>query len=197
MLEAGCEGKIRFVEAEGYYVTLESRARDELNGGPRYSIEALTFSLVPLCDHAKKDWERLDTHNLDETLERCPYLNPQGFVSSDCGDRAIRGAREMSAWAAREQSIEAEFDRLLARAPRGQVPELWVCHAPPHDTVADLNHGGLRVGSKAIRRAIQRWLPRLTLHGHVHESVRLHEGAFWEMLPRQTTGRDGRMDNRL
>jgi Icc-related predicted phosphoesterase len=56
-------------------------------------------------------------------------------------------------------------------------------HAPPHDTELDraaldgrrIDHAPLdvHVGSIAIRRFIERRQPRITLHGHVHESARL------------------------
>ena len=52
--------------------------------------------------------------------------------------------------------------------------------------MGDLSQFGARVGSLAVRRAIERWRPRLTLHGHIHESVRLHGGQFTQVVGERT-----------
>jgi uncharacterized protein len=87
---------------------------------------------------------------------------------------------------------DVEEDELEVRidAMAGQVKDLEHCvfnfHCPPYDTVLDqapqlddqmrptLEMGGkpkmVPVGSRAIRRAIDKYQPRLGLHGHIHES---------------------------
>ena len=72
----------------------------------------------------------------------------------------------------------------------GEIKDFEHCifnfHCPPHDTVLDqapqldeqmrpvLEIGGkprmVPVGSRAVRQAIDRYQPRLALHGHIHES---------------------------
>lgn len=87
---------------------------------------------------------------------------------------------------------DVEDDELEARidAMAGQVKDFEHCifnfHCPPYDTVLDqapqldsqmrpvLEIGGkphmVPVGSKAVRKSIDKYQPRLGLHGHIHES---------------------------
>jgi Icc-related predicted phosphoesterase len=51
---------------------------------------------------------------------------------------------------------------------------VWVNHGPPFDTIGDLTHRNERVGSKALRNFIAERMPDITLHGHIHESVKEH-----------------------
>jgi uncharacterized protein len=84
-----------------------------------------------------------------------------------------------------EDDLEARIESMT-----GLVKDFDHCvfnfHCPPHDTVLDqapllddqlrptLEMGGkpkmVPVGSRAIRRAIDKYQPRLGLHGHIHES---------------------------
>ena len=84
-----------------------------------------------------------------------------------------------------EERLEAIIDSMA-----GQVKDFEHCifnfHCPPYDTVLDqapqlddqmrptLEMGGkphmVPVGSPAIRHAIDKYQPRLGLHGHIHES---------------------------
>jgi uncharacterized protein len=84
-----------------------------------------------------------------------------------------------------EDDLEVRIDAMA-----GLVKDLDNCvfnfHCPPYDTVLDqapqlddqmrptLEMGGkpkmVPVGSRAIRRAIDKYQPRLGLHGHIHES---------------------------
>ena len=60
---------------------------------------------------------------------------------------------------------------------------IFLFHSPPYDTPLDraaldgkfVDHAPLdvHVGSIAIRRFIEQRQPRLTMHGHVHESARI------------------------
>ncbi len=84
-----------------------------------------------------------------------------------------------------EEQLEAIIDSMAV-----QVKDFEHCifnfHCPPYDTVIDqapqlddqmrptLEMGGkphmVPVGSRAVRRAIDKYQPRLGLHGHIHES---------------------------
>ena len=84
-----------------------------------------------------------------------------------------------------EEELGAIIDSMAA-----QVKDFEHCifnfHCPPHDTVLDqapqlddqmrptLELGGrphmVPVGSRAVRQAIDKYQPRLGLHGHIHES---------------------------
>ena len=69
---------------------------------------------------------------------------------------------------AQNQSIE----QMLEHAPQVGGKWILVSHAPPADGNLDLLSAGLHVGSKAVRRYIEKSRPILTLHGHIHESPR-------------------------
>ena len=47
--------------------------------------------------------------------------------------------------------------------------DIWLCHAPPRRTAIDLTHGGLHVGSDAIREVATRTRGILVC-GHIHEA---------------------------
>lgn len=47
---------------------------------------------------------------------------------------------------------------------------VWVAHCPPHGSRLDQYHGNNSWGSKAVREALVRLQPHLSLHGHIHES---------------------------
>ncbi len=72
------------------------------------------------------------------------------------------------------ESSEAEFRRWLNEAAAGVpegVPMILVAHQPPRDTVNDMLHGGLHVGSKAIRAFIEEHQPVACLTAHIHEAT--------------------------
>ena len=48
-------------------------------------------------------------------------------------------------------------------------------HAPPHDTACDRLGSGKHVGSKALRKLIEREQPDVVLCGHIHESRAIDE----------------------
>jgi len=62
-------------------------------------------------------------------------------------------------------SIEEELQHI-----DGGRGEIWVMHAPPYGTKLDMINQSQHVGSRAIREAIKKHQPLLTLHGHIHES---------------------------
>jgi len=62
---------------------------------------------------------------------------------------------------------EAAIDKILSKI---MVPDcVLVTHAPPTDT-NDITRSGKSLGSKSIRKNIQKFRPRLVLSGHVHEA---------------------------
>lgn len=61
---------------------------------------------------------------------------------------------------------EAQAEDLLADCPEGGV---LVSHSPPQDVV-DQDSRGQHLGSTAVRAAIERCAPELTVCGHIHGS---------------------------
>ena len=50
---------------------------------------------------------------------------------------------------------------------------IYVIHAPPFNTKLDVITAGIHVGSKSIRKFIEKEQPFLALHGHIHESPQM------------------------
>jgi Icc-related predicted phosphoesterase len=125
------------------------------------------YACIPPTPFLLKDWERWDVSR---------HIEP-GCVSPEEGlhSTAVDWSDLRYGTIARDLAVLAgEAD--LSRA-------VMLFHAPPHET--DLDRAALdghvvehvpldvHVGSIAIRRFIEERQPLITLHGHVHESVRL------------------------
>ncbi len=125
------------------------------------------YSCVPPTPFLLKDWERYDVSR---------YVGPgcltpeEGFRSTMIADHEVR-------WG----TIRNDLDALAGGDHLDRA--IFLMHSPPYGTDLDraaldgqtIEHVPLdvHVGSIAIARFIEERQPRLTLHGHVHESVRL------------------------
>ena len=47
---------------------------------------------------------------------------------------------------------------------------IYIFHSPPSNLDLDVTHAGLKVGSKAEYNFLKENQPKLSLHGHIHES---------------------------
>jgi len=120
-------------------------------------LSFLGYSKAPPTDGYVKDFERLDLHG-----DRLPFL---GGARWDVNRRrALAGAAKSQF--AQFPSMSDELEKLVA--PAG--PWVFVAHAPPFDTQLDRDYHRESIGSKAIRHAIERRNPLLSLHGHVTSS---------------------------
>lgn len=117
-------------------------------------------SWVPITPFTIKDWERWD----DGADERPVRL--EGLRSRD--GRLVPHAFDP---AARHPSIADALAELATLAPPGET--VVVSHSPPRDTNCDVTAGRVHVGSRALRRFIERHQPPLVLSGHIHESPRM------------------------
>jgi uncharacterized protein len=129
-----------------------------------------------------------DEMEVDEVVRRSDYveLGEGRMVDIDGFSMISTGWSNPTPWKThREDSEEDLGERIEAMASR--VPDasraIFNLHCPPHKSGLDeapaidadlkLLHGGraLRpVGSTAVRRAIEKHQPLLSLHGHIHES---------------------------
>jgi Icc-related predicted phosphoesterase len=137
------------------------------------------YACVPPTPFQLKDWERYDVSR---------FVDP-GCIPPDEGFRTVPVEPrdvELRTIARDLQELAGETDQSAA---------VWLFHAPPYDTALDraaldgkmVDHAPLdvHVGSIAIRRFIEKRQPRLTLHGHIHESARL-TGSWRETIGRTT-----------
>jgi uncharacterized protein len=133
-----------------------------------------------------------DEFDIDSLFDECTYvINPEGKLIQidDHYTMISTGYGNITPWRCprdvEEDELEARIDAMA-----GQVKDFEHCvfnfHCPPYDTVLDqapqlddemrptLEMGGkpkmIPVGSRAIRKAIDKYQPRLGLHGHIHES---------------------------
>ena len=133
-----------------------------------------------------------DEYEIDELFEgRSRVVNPEGKVIQidDHYTMISTGHANITPWNCPRDVPEERLQEIID-AMAGQVTDFDHCifnfHCPPYDTILDqapeldaemrptLEMGGkphmVPVGSPAIREAIDKYQPRLGLHGHIHES---------------------------
>lgn len=134
-------------------------------------------SWVPITPFAIKDWERWEDGGeerprlLDGLCSRDGVLAPWRF---DPAHRAPTIAEALEA-------LAPQFE------PQRCVV---VSHSPPLDTHCDVTHGGVHVGSRALRAFVERHAPALVLSGHIHESAR-QTGAWSDRIGSTTVVNPG------
>lgn len=154
--------------------TLLHGRREQIDG-----ISVYGYPYVPPTPFRLKDWERFDVSH---------YVDP-GCLSPEEGDRSVPvDPRE-----ARYATIENDLRALAGDDDLKDAVILF--HTPPHRTALDraaldgvaVDYApvDVHVGSIAVRRFIEARQPRVTLHGHVHESARL-TGAWLDRIGRTT-----------
>jgi Icc-related predicted phosphoesterase len=118
------------------------------------------LSWVPITPFSLKDWELWDDEH-SETAGRLDGWRSEG--------EALHPFRFDPA--RRTPTLEHVLDQLAGASPPAET--LYILHSPPHETRCDVIGGGTHVGSRAIRRFIERHRPPLVLSGHIHESPRV------------------------
>ena len=164
-------GSLRELEQQRLLEHLHAR-RAELAG-----VTVFGYACVPPTPFALKDWERYDVSR---------FVDP-GSVSPEEGLRSVAAPEGDTRWG----TIAGDLEALAGAEDLSRA--VFLFHAPPHATALDraaldgkrVEHAPLdvHVGSIAIRRFIEARQPRLTLHGHVHESARL-TGAWQQRIGR-------------
>ncbi len=136
------------------------------------------YACVPPTPFGLKDWERWDVSR---------FLDG-GCLSPEEGTRTVPASPSD----VRYGTIAADLAALAA--DRDQSRAIWLFHGPPHRTALDrlgrprLAEGLVQdphVGSIAIRRFLESRGPRVSLHGHIHESPRV-TGLWRDRLGRTT-----------
>lgn len=158
---ASCLKSMQELESRGLWkaiICAESRLG-------RYTIYGYPF--VPPTPFLLKDWEKYDISQ---------YVDP-GCVSPEEGYRS----KALKPAEIRYATIQKDLNNLAGDANLSD--SIFLFHSPPHQTKLDraaldgklVEHvqPDVHVGSIAIRRFIQERQPRITLHGHIHESTRI------------------------
>jgi len=109
----------------------------------------------PLKDRCRMD---TDDYIFEEQLGK-------GLLSTPNGWKEIE---DWFAYAKTLPTIEEELNRLVQ--PDNMKNSVYVIHMPPHKLGLDKCFGGREVGSKAVYDFLLKNHPKLSLHGHIHES---------------------------
>lgn len=155
------EDAVRAVETRGLWEYVHERR------AAFKAYDVYGYCCVPSTPFLNKDWERYDVSR---------HVDP-GCVAPEDGYRSAPAlARARGNSTIREELEELANGIALDRA-------IFLFHAPPYGTnldraaldgkMIDFAPLDVHVGSIAIRRFIEERGPRVTLHGHVHESARL------------------------
>ena len=113
------------------------------------------YPFVPITPFSLKDWEKWDK-NLTG------HENFFGLRSTE------DGVEEVSLEERKHEKLETDLVRLSEEMELHDF--IFVSHSPPHGTSLDLIGQESHVGSQSIREFLERNSPRLSLHGHIHES---------------------------
>jgi Icc-related predicted phosphoesterase len=135
------------------------------------------YAFVPPTPFQLKDWEKFDVSQ---------YVDIGG-VSPLEGARSFKVSKD----SIRFGTIAEDLNRLARGVDMNRA--IFLFHSPPYNSLLDraalddkmVDHVAVdvHVGSIAIQRFIKKRQPLVTLHGHVHESVRL-SGGWHEMFGR-------------
>jgi Icc-related predicted phosphoesterase len=92
------------------------------------------------------------------------------------------GLKEIADWFAYARALPTLADELerLVR-PKDMARAVYVIHMPPHNLGLDECRAGPKVGSKAVYDFLLEHQPRLSLHGHIHESPQV-SGKWYARL---------------
>jgi Icc-related predicted phosphoesterase len=122
--------------------------------------EIVGLDLVVDYPYRLKDRCRLDTDS-----SPVPRLRSRALLSSSSG------WHEVQDWHRYIQSLPS-IDSELTLLPAPSQPEntILLFHMPPDRVGLDCCDDGRNVGSSSIRRFIEDRQPRVSLHGHIHES---------------------------
>lgn len=117
----------------------------------------LGYSCTPPTPWYVKDFERLDLRGDRPPLLGGATWDPRFSMATSHGATQIY------------ESAPAIADDLAALKPPAG-PWVFVAHAPPFDSHLDRSYEKSPWGSRAVREAIEKFRPTLSLHGHIHES---------------------------
>lgn len=132
-----------------------------------------------------------DPFELDQVIESSPFVYPEGRLVELDRRRLMAsvGFANLTPWHCARDVSEEELARRIDEAVGSPSEDgrqvVFNLHCPPYDSGLDtaalldenlspVMHAGQPVqgpvGSTAVRQAIERYQPILSLHGHIHES---------------------------
>jgi len=131
-----------------------------------------------------KDRCRMDT---DDYIFQVQF--GKGLLSTPDGWQEID---DWFSYAKRLPTIEDELNRLVR--PKDMSKSIYVIHTPPCGIELDkVYRTADGVGSKAIYSFLKRYQPKISLHGHIHESPEV-TGKWYAKLGRTICIQPGQLD---
>ena len=104
------------------------------------------------------------------------------------------GWKEIDNWQLYAKNLPSIAEEMEALAQPGAMDQsVYILHMPPNQLGLDVCMNGQEVGSKAIHDFIAARQPRLTLHGHIHESPDI-SGAWKAELGNTTCVQPGQLE---
>lgn len=141
------------LEAAGLFTRIDGRTVDI--GGWKF----WGYNIVPEYPFGLKDWVKLDHEGATRPLQ---YSDP--VLSTGDGYTAIE---DIAKFLHDRGTIEEELRSVTFEDP---ARTLAVMHSPPLGKGLDVCMDGREVGSRSILEFLEREQPRVSLHGHIHES---------------------------
>ncbi|RLF86924.1 hypothetical protein DRN34_02715 [Thermococci archaeon] len=127
-----------------------------------FKINGVTFAgmhYVPDYPFRIKDWVRAD-HSEDDHYDMDTFQYGEPILSTKDGYEKI----------ANFQSYLDSHTSLNTALSTLGIPDVLLAHSPPRMLGLDVCSDMREVGSRAITEYILKNAPKLTLHGHIHES---------------------------
>lgn len=144
-------------------------------------FDIVGYGFVPITPFGIKDWEKFDFSNPPEHFKEAYEYRKR----TACQYWGWKTAQQE--WveftfpkdAEQKDSIQKDLEGILFTAKPNKT--VYVMHTPPYDTNLDLVSRNWHIGSMAVRQFIDEKQPYLTLHGHMHETVKM-SGQFKQSI---------------
>lgn len=172
-----------FNELSEVVIDLSERSY-KLNNG----YELLGYPFVPPTPFRLKDYEKMD----ERVIVIQHQKNPSYITLKEKRERLI--PIDPFQFFSERETIEEDLDKLIK--PFNFKRAIYIMHSPPYGTLLDSIKGGIRCGSRSIRRFIEYNQPLLTLHGHIHESP-IVTGSYIDQIGETISLNPGQSDFKL
>ena len=161
------------------YVDSISRGGCSLDGFDFIGMDLVADYPLPAKSRCRRD----ERHS-EPGLQMGPPVVPSesGWEALSDWDRALKAM----------PSLEEELEALPPATNPAKT--VYVIHHPPTGLGLDVIRGGKEIGSDAVRRFLKRTQPRLSLHGHAHDSPTV-SGAWSADLGRTLCVQPGQEGN--
>jgi len=146
-------------------------------------IEFIGMNLVVDYPFRLKDRCRMDTDNY---VFQAQFGT--GLLSTPTGWKELN---DWFTYAKTLPTIAHELDTLVR--PHNMEQSIYVIHMPPYRLGLDVCGNGRQVGSRAIYEFLQQYQPKLSLHGHIHESPQV-SGTWKTTLGKTVCIQPGQLD---